>query len=72
MAKVGKTSAGTVSEGVPNLKSRGLKNPMPSEYDMDQAKPDMTKNNDGSKGKRANPPASGKRAPGKMPGEGEE
>jgi hypothetical protein len=66
MAKLGKTNAGSVPESVPSLKSRGLKNPMPADYDLAQSQPDMTKSNDGSKGGAGSPPASGKRAPGDM------
>jgi hypothetical protein len=67
MAKVGKTNAGTVVAGVPSLKSRGLKNPMPADYELDPNHPDMAMDNDKA-GKKKSPPASGKRTPGAMPG----
>ena len=67
MAKVGKHTAGVVSEGVPSLKTRGLKNPTPAEYELEPSHPDMAMNND-KPGKRKSPPASGKKAPGAMPG----
>jgi hypothetical protein len=62
MAKLGKTNAGSVPDSVPSLKSKGLKNPMPSDMSMDQSKPDMSKNND-KPGKAGTPPASKKKDP---------
>ena len=67
MAKVGKTNAGTVKEGVPSLKSRGLKNPSPAAYTLDPNHPDMAQDND-APGKAGKAPESGKKAPGEMPG----
>lgn len=67
MAKVGKTNAGSVPSDVPSLKARGLKNPMPADYEMDPNNPDMAMGND-KPGHKKNPPASGKKAPGAMPG----
>jgi hypothetical protein len=63
MAKTGKTNAGAVPDSVPSLKSKGLKNPMPADYSMDQSSPDMTKSND-KPGKAGKAPASGKKTPG--------
>lgn len=64
MAKTGKTSAGAVPASVPHLKSRGLKNPKPADYDLSAAgAPDMSKDNDGSGGGAGSPPASGKKDP---------
>lgn len=65
MAKLGKTNAGAVPESVPHLKSRGLKNPMPADMPMNSGKPDWSMGND-APGKKASPPASGKKAPGEM------
>jgi len=67
MARVGKHTAGTVTEGVPSLKSRGLKNPMPADHELDPNHPNMAMDNDKG-GKRKSPPESGKRTPGAMPG----
>ena len=66
MAKVGKTNAGSVSADAPQLKSRGLKNPMPQGYGLDMGAPDMAMENDGSKSSKKTPPKSGKRQAGKM------
>ena len=65
MAKVGKTNAGAVPDSVPSIKSKGLKNPMPADYGMDQSTPDMSKGND-KPGKQGTPPESKKKAPGEM------
>lgn len=67
MAKTGKTNAGSVPDSVPSIKSRGMKNPMPSDYMLEPNHPDMAMDNDGP-GKAKTPPASGKKAPGAMPG----
>lgn len=67
MAKVGKTNAGAVPESVPSLKSKGLKNPSPAGYALDPNHPDMAMDND-APGKAKKAPASGKKAPGEMPG----
>ena len=82
MARVGKTNAGKVAEGAPSLKSRGLKNPIPQNYGLEMGPPEMALDNDGESlkgsgasvegpgpqksGKAGAPPASGKKAPGKM------
>jgi len=66
MAKVGKHTAGIVTEGAPHLKSRGLKNPMPAEYELEPNMPNMAQDND-KPGKAGNPPESKKKAPGEMP-----
>jgi hypothetical protein len=63
MAKLGKTNAGAVPESVPHLKSRGLKNPKPADYELGGGHPDMSKGNDGSGGKAGSAPASGKKDP---------
>lgn len=67
MAKTGKTNAGAVPSNVPSLKNRGLKNPMPADYELEPNHPDMAMDND-KPGKKKSPPASGKKAPGAMPG----
>ena len=82
MAKVGKTNAGKLSAEAPQLKSRGLKNPVPQNYGLEMGPPEMAMDNDGESlsgkgaevagpgpeksGKAGMPPASGKKAPGKM------
>ena len=82
MAKVGKTNAGKIQMDAPQLKSRGLKNPVPQNYDLEVGPPEMALNNDGEGlsgsgasvegpgaqkgGKGGMPPKSGKKAPGKM------
>jgi hypothetical protein len=69
MAKVGKHTAGVVSEdSVPSLKSRGLKNPMPQSYELTVGYPNMANDND-ALGKQETAPASYKKAPGLAPGE---
>ena len=69
MAKVGKHTAGVVSEGsVPSLKSRGLKNPMPMEYELSVGYPNMANDND-KLGKLEKAPESYKKAPGLSPNE---
>jgi hypothetical protein len=66
MAKLGKTNAGKVTEeSVPNLKSRGLKNPMPMEYELNVGYPNMAMDND-KPGKEGKAPESYKKAPGEM------
>jgi len=66
MAKVGKTNAGVVTAEAPQIKSRGLKNPVPQNYALEMGNPEMAMDNDGSKKREKTPPKSGKRAPGKM------
>lgn len=66
MAKVGKTNAGSVTADAPQIKSRGLKNPVPQKYDLEVGQPEMAMDNDGDGTKPKTPPKSGKRAPGKM------
>lgn len=67
MAKVGKTNAGSVKADAPQLKSRGLKNPMPQNLELGQSPGEMAMGNDGAgKGQAGKAPKSGKRAPGKM------
>jgi hypothetical protein len=82
MAKVGKTNAGKVAAEAPQLKSRGLKNPVPQNYALEVGPPEMALDNDGEglhgqgasmegpgpqkSGKGGMPPKSGKRQPGKM------
>jgi hypothetical protein len=64
MAKVGKHTAGIVSEeSVPSLKSRGLKNPMPLEYELSVGHPNMANDND-KLGKAEKAPESFKKEPG--------
>ena len=47
MAKLGKHTAGKVTEdSVPCIKSRGLKNPMPQEYELSVGHPNMANDND--------------------------
>jgi hypothetical protein len=67
MAKVGKHTAGVVTEGsVPSLKSRGLKNPMPMAYELTVGEPNMANDND-KLGKQEKAPESYKKAPGVPP-----
>jgi hypothetical protein len=62
MAKLGKTNAGSVPDSVPSLKSRGLKNPMPSDMGLDANEPNMSKGND-KPGKAEKAPESKKKDP---------